>query len=115
MKKREKNLFEKIQNKNIDRALLQETHSTKENIKKSEKEWDGKSFWHSGEIPKSTGVAILIKQNLKIEILTIINDDEGRVLSLIFSFEKQNFQIINIYGPTKNSKKRLNKLLDRLD
>ena len=28
------------------------------------------------------------------------------MLSLIFSFEKQNFQIINICGPTKNSKKR---------
>ena len=27
------------------------------------------------------------------------------MLFLIFSFEKQNFQIINIYGPTKNSKK----------
>ena len=104
--KKRKNLFEKIQNKNIDIVLLQETHSTKENIKKWEKEWDGKSFWHSGEIHKSTGVAILIKQNLNIEILTVTKDDEGRVLSLIFSFEKQNFQIINIYGPTKNSKKR---------
>ena len=49
MKKKRKNLFEKIQNKNIDIVLLQETHSAKENIKKWEKEWDGKSFWHSGE------------------------------------------------------------------
>ena len=71
MKKREKNFFEKIQNKNIDTALLQETHSTKENIKKWEKESDGKSFWNSGETPKSTGVAILIKQNLKIEMTKV--------------------------------------------
>ena len=46
--KKRKSLFEKIQNKNIDIALLQETHSIKENIKNWEKEWDGKSFWHSG-------------------------------------------------------------------
>ena len=32
-------------------------------------------------------------------------DDKGRILSLAFSFEKQHFQIVNIYAPTKNSEK----------
>ena len=58
-----------------------------------------------GKIPKFSGVAIVIKQNLNIETHTISKDEEGRVISLTFTFENQNFQIINIYGPTKNSEK----------
>ena len=58
-----------------------------------------------GKIPKFSGVVIVIKQNLNIETHTISKDEEGRVISLTFTFENQNFQIINIYGPTKNSEK----------
>ena len=103
-KKRNK-LFENLINKKTDIILLQETHSTKKAIEKWEKEWIGKSFWNSGEITKSSGVAILLRKNLNIEILTVQKDDKGRILSVAFSFEKQNFQIVNIYAPTKNSEK----------
>ena len=103
--KKRNNLYEKIINKNIDITLTQETHSTRQNIDKWEKEWAGKSFWHSGKVPESSGVAILIKQNLNIETHTISKDEEGRIISLTLTFENQNFQIINIYGPMKNSEK----------
>ena len=103
-KKRNK-LFETLTNKKTDIILLQETHSTKKAIEKWEKEWTGKSFWNSGEKTKSSGAAILLRKNLDIEILTVQKDDKGRILSLAFSFEKQNFQIVNIYAPTKNSEK----------
>ena len=103
-KKRNK-LSENLTNKKTDIILLQETHSTKKTIEKWEKEWTGKSFWNSGEKTKSSGVAILLRKNLDIEVLTIQKDDKGRILSLAFSFEKQNFQILNIYAPTKNSEK----------
>ena len=59
--KKRNNLFEKLSNKNIDTILLQDTHSTKQITEKWQKEWPGKSFWNSGEITKSSGVAILIK------------------------------------------------------
>ena len=99
--------MKKIIDKNIDITLLQETHSARLNIDKWETEWTGTSFWHSGEIPKSSGVAILIKQNLNIETHTISKDEEGRIITLTFTFENQNFQIINIYGPTKNYEKHI--------
>ena len=63
-KKRNK-LFDILNNKNIDITLIQETHSTKNLINKWEKEWLGKSFWNSGLIVKSFGVAILIKKRFK--------------------------------------------------
>ena len=93
-----KNLFEKIQNKNIDIVLLQETHSTKESNGK--KNGMGNPFGILEKLQKSTGVAILIKQNLNIQILTVTKDDEGRLLSLIFSFS------FLIFSFSKNSKKR---------
>ena len=63
-------------------------------INKWEKEWLGKSFWNSGLIAKSSGVAILIKKDFNINISTILQNKEGRKLSLNFSIEKQNYQII---------------------
>ena len=102
-KKRTK-LFEILIDKNIDIAILQETHSTK-TINLWEKEWPGKSFWNSCKISKSSGIAIFLRKDLDIETHTILKDEEGRILSLNFSYEKQNFQIINIYDPTRNSMK----------
>ena len=48
---------------------------------------------------------MLLKQNLNIEVNTELKDEKGRILSLNFTFKKQNFQIIIIYAPTKNSEK----------
>ena len=42
---------------------------------------------------------------MNVSISTIHKDKEGRILSLNFSIEKQNYQIINIYAPTRNSEK----------
>ena len=103
-KKRNK-LFDILKNKNIDITLIQETHSTENLINKWEKEWLGKSFWNSGIVAKSSGVAIVIKKDLNVNVSTILQDKEGRILSLNFSIEKQNYQIMNIYAPTRNSEK----------
>ena len=51
---------------------MQETHSTPESVRK--KESKGKSIWHSGTISKSSGVAILFKENSDIEIIDFQKD-----------------------------------------
>lgn len=48
---------------------MQETHSTLETAQKSEKQWKGKSLWHSSPVKKASGVAILFKENLNLEIV----------------------------------------------
>ena len=100
--KKRNNLFDILKNKNIDITLIQETHSTENLINKWEKKWLGKSFRNSGIVAKSSGVAILIKKDLNINTSTILQDKEGRILSLNFSIEKKNNQIMNIYAPTRN-------------
>ena len=60
-----------LNNRKTDITLLQETHSTPESIRKWKSEWTGRSIWHSGPIPKSSGVALLLKENSTIEIIHI--------------------------------------------
>ena len=57
------------------------------------------------KINKILRSSIPLKNNLNINIYTTLKDKESRILSLNFSIEKQNYQIINIYAPTRNSKK----------
>ena len=66
--------YEMLINRKIEIAFLQETHSTPEASKKWKKEWLGKSIWHSGTTPNASGVAILFKANLEIEIVQIQKD-----------------------------------------
>ena len=103
--KKRNNLFENLINKTTDIALLQETHSRNKNIGKWVREQPGKSFWNSGKISKVSGVGILLKNDLSIKLYLTVKDEEGRILNLNFSIEKQNYQILNIYAPTKNSEK----------
>ena len=97
------NIFQYLQKKPAQIFLLQETHSTPEVIQKWEKEWKGESYWHSSTKKTSSDVALLIKANTTIEPVTIAKDDDGKILVLTFLFEKQIFQIINIYAPTNPS------------
>ena len=50
-------------------------------------------------------MAILIKLNTPLETITISKDDEGKILILTFLFEKQIFQVLNIYAPTNPSQR----------
>ena len=64
----------------------------------------GKSIWHSGNIPKASGVVILIKKTLEIEIVQTQKDKDGQILNCIIKFEDDTHQLINIYAPTNQAK-----------
>ena len=101
MTTKDKKTYEMLINRKIEIAFLQETHSTPEASKKWKKEWLGKSIWHSGTTPKASGVAILFKANLEIEIVQTQKDKDGQILNCIIKFEDDTYQLINIYAPTK--------------
>ena len=95
--------FQMLENKNTHITLLQETHSNPTITKKWEKEWSRTWYWHSGLKSKSSGVTILFKKGIDIEALNKIKDEEGKILSLSFLYEKQIFQITNTDSPTNPS------------
>ena len=59
------------------------------------------SFWNSGPTYHSAGVAILFSENLKGKIQNIVNDNAGRIITVTFTLNKQNFHITTLYGPNK--------------
>ena len=69
------------------------------------KEWKWESLWHSGPITKASGVAILLKENLDIDVLNTSKDKNGRILKCLLSTMQEILQIINIYAPTISSEK----------
>ena len=59
----------------------------------------------SGPILKVSGVAILFKENLKVEIINSATDLNDQILKCIIQIEQQMFQLVNIYSPTKPTNK----------
>ena len=98
--------YEMLINRKIEIAFLQETHSTSEANKKYKKEWLSKSIWHSGTNLKASGVAILFKENLEIEIVKTQKDKDGQLLNCTIKFEDDPYQLINIYAPTKPDQRK---------
>ena len=49
----------------------------------------------------SAGVAILFSKNFKGKIQNIVNDNSGRIITITFTLNKQNFHITTLYGPNK--------------
>ena len=105
-------LFQQLKNKAFDIIFLQETHTIPETSLKWEKDWTGKSIWHSGPNTKASGTAILFKENLNFEIIRYETDSDGRIIKCFIQIQDQIFQLINIYAPTnpKNKKTFYNEL-----
>lgn len=52
-------------------------------------------------------MAILFKENLTFEIIYSKTDLNGQILKFIIEFEQNFYQLINIYAPTKSTKKQI--------
>ena len=81
--------------------MLHETHSTKRTKTKWQQEWNDMSFRNSGPTYHSAGVAILFSENFKGKIQNMVNDNAGRIITITFTLNKQNFHITTLYGPNK--------------
>ena len=89
-----------------DIAFLQETHvSSKRQVEKFERFWDGKCFWSFG-VGKSAGVAIVSSSNFTGKIIHFITDSDGRVLSLLVQLDNLKFNLLNVYLPNSVSSRR---------
>ena len=80
-------IFQLLQNRKVDIALIQETNSKPDAAQKWAKEWPGKSWWHSGPIPKASGVAILLRENSNIDIISSYRDQNGSTLKTMIFFK----------------------------
>jgi endonuclease/exonuclease/phosphatase family metal-dependent hydrolase len=102
--KKRKAVFQHLHNVNCDIAFLQETFSSfkEENI--WTQEWGGTGYFVHGT-KHSCGVAILIRKNYDIEFVDKILDKYGRYIVLKVKVGDLNFNLINVYSPSKESEK----------
>ena len=87
-----------LKTKNIDILCLQDTHLKASDLSLVEKNWDGEVLLH-GLSTNSCGVAILLKNTLQYNTLTIETDNSGNMRVLHMNCLDQTFLLINAYGP----------------
>ena len=93
-----KRIFQTFRNSKFDIILLQETHSTDEDVILWKKDWIGRAFFSSLNSTKS-GVAILCKESKNFKVEFENSDKAGRIISVTVETQKNKFQITNIYAP----------------
>ena len=65
-------------------------------------EWEGKIIWSHGTT-NSKGVAIAFKRNLKISVLNILPDKDGRYLFAEIALRQKMLYFANVYGPNNKN------------
>ena len=85
--------FNSLKTKKNDITVLQETHSTKTAETKWQLELNGMALWNSGPTNHSADIAIPFSRNFKGKIQNIVNDNAGRIITITFTLNKQNFHI----------------------
>ena len=96
-----KNIFYFLKQKNYDIIFLQETHSCFDDENLWQYEW-GSKFFFSRRENNSKGVAILIKQSLKINFENVNIDPTGRYCFAEIKINDKSLVIGSIYAPTKD-------------
>ena len=91
---------------NINVILMQETHVSGLNYKKKiDKIFDCKSYWSFGT-SDSKGVAILLLNNFKREILKFDRDIEGRIVAVKIRTDWGDLNIVNVYSPNNIAERK---------
>ena len=86
--------------------LLQETHSTDENVIHWKKDWTGRGIFPSLNSTKSR-VAILCKESKNVIVEFEESDKAGRIISVTVETQKKKFQIANIYASNIPSQQKI--------
>ena len=93
-----KRIFQTLCNSKFDIILLQETHSTDEDVVLWKRDWIGRAFFSSLNSTKS-GVAIPWKESKNFETEFENSDKAGLNISVTIETQKNKFQITNVYAP----------------
>ena len=97
-----------------DIFCLQDTHWTKNDLKKILNIWQGNVFL-SGFKTNSRGVAILFKKTFEYSILDTYSDDSGNLLIIDLKTTEMSIKIINIYAPNIDTPSFFRKIVNIID
>lgn len=87
-----------LKKRNIDIALLQETH-----LLQADNNRLANRFYHtiafSSATTKTKGVAIVVKRNLSLKVLSSWSDDSGRIVISTIEFSNRKIALVSAYAP----------------
>ena len=91
-----KTIFKYLKEKKVDIACLQETHVSKNDIDKWEKEWGGEIFFHEGT-QHGRGEAVLVSKRLQGSVK--LQEVVDRIMVVTVTSDEQAFTILHVYTP----------------
>ena len=90
-----------LKNKNIDLALLTETHLLQADNRRL-----ANKFYHtiaaSSANTKTKGVAIVVKRNLPLKVLNTWTDNSGRIVISTVEFGNRKIALVSAYAPNNH-------------
>ena len=93
-------IFEYLRKIECDLVILQETYSSNETYYKWRQEWGGKAIFFHGT-KHSKGVAILINQDMDLDIIEQDSDINNRIMFFRIRVKDNIVNIFNVYSPNK--------------
>ena len=95
-------VFEWLKKYNSSIIFLQETHTSKLDETKWEKEWGSDIYFSNGET-NARGVCTLVPKSLALNTKIFYKDMDGRILIVELELSDTQYYLINIYAPTTAS------------
>ena len=99
-------VFEWATCKDIDILMLQECYCSKSNVTEWSDEWKGKVIFSHGS-KHSRGTMVLFRKGFDMEIVTKIEDKNGRFIILKSIIQGETFILINLYAPNTMKEKQV--------
>ena len=93
---------------------MHEKQNKVESVALWEREWGGKISFSHGE-SNSRGVAILIQNNIDIDIIDTKSDKNGRYILVHCKINAKSLILLNIYCPTKDKPNEQMAFLDEVN
>ena len=107
-------MFKHFKSMEYDVIMLQETHSTPNDVELWEKQWGGPCFFSHGD-NLSRGVAILFSNKNVVVSQSIYSDPNGRIIIIEATLKDISLTLVNIYAPNKDSPMFFKELFQKLD
>ena len=86
--------------------FLQETYCVKNLRQVFDNSWDGVVYHNHAPSPHSKGIAILISKSLKIKIINVQNDNDGRITLINAELNGVNLCMVNVYAPNGEKERK---------
>ena len=99
---------------NSDILCLQDTHLKTMETNFLQEFWDGKVVLN-GFSTNSRGVGILFNHAIQYDILQVLRDENGNMLTVLMEYSNKKILLINAYGPNTDNQTFFQKVNDHID